>query len=164
MKRLTTLGVSLADGFFEIRVSALRKLFPTFLRGRSGIGLMLLRIAIGAVAILQGRSCLLQFQLSAANLTEGVLSAIAGLLICLGALTPFAAGAVSLGAAAIRLSFIPACGKAPLENESAVILVIAASVSLLLIGPGAYSIDAFFLGPREIVIHSNSRLPPRGRH
>ncbi len=130
----------------------LQRLFSTFPSGRPGIGLFLLRAALGGTALLLGT---LELTASIGRspivwmATSILLAGGAGLII--GFMTPLASSLVGLCVLGIMFTWIPA---PPLTTMVAVLMVITAS-AIALLGPGAFSVDGHLFGRREIVI------PPR---
>ena len=126
----------------------INSLFP---RGRLGAGLLLLRTTFGMIVI--ARSVLL---LSAAESTTtgpilaGVLGVVTGALLVVGFFTVLASMLVGV----LFVSAVSAAGlKAHLfDCGTAAILGCVVGFALVLLGPGAFSADARFFGPREIII------------
>jgi uncharacterized membrane protein YphA (DoxX/SURF4 family) len=112
-----------------------RRLFPPFLRGRPAVGLLLLRAAIAAMVVNSDRG-------------THPIELIVAVLIAFGVWTPVSGTIVAL----TQLWYVMADERT--RAMAALLTVIA--VSLLFIGPGAWSIDAWLYGMRRIQI-SNSR-------
>lgn len=118
----------------------MQRLFSGFPNSLPGAGLLVLRLALGFVLFVH--SCVL---CGLAQSFDGVLQIaviVVACLILLGLATPFAAGVgvlVSFGL------------KAPFETH---ILIAATDVSLILLGPGAWSADARLFGRRRIDLSS----------
>ena len=103
---------------------------------------MVLRVALGITILLQSR----------VDLTGGadpgsgawvaaLLSATAGILLIIGVLTPLAAAAAGFAAAGMGF---------------AVSFVTVVAIAMILLGPGAYSLDARLFGLREVIIPSRT--------
>lgn len=130
----------------------LQRLFSTFPSGKPGIGLLLLRAALGGIALLLGT---LELTASAGRspvvwMAVSILLA-SGVGLIIGFMTPVASSLVGLCVLGILFSWIPA---PPLSLMVAVLAVITA-LAIALLGPGAFSVDGHLFGRREIVI------PPR---
>lgn len=111
-----------------------RRLFSTFPTGLAGAGLLLLRAVVGVVLVL------------CPHHTDGIV-ATGGLLLLVGLLTPFAAAGL---AGVLALSqYRSAPGALP---DLSVLLLVAGCLALVLLGPGAWSVDAWLFGRRQIVI------------
>jgi hypothetical protein len=111
-----------------------QRLFSSFPTGRTGIGLLLLRLAAGFFLVLHSRSA---FEGTWTAIAIGSVAVSSAILLAAGFLTPIAG---VLGVAAALLGGGPVCGD------------LAIAASLVLVGPGAYSVDARLFGRREIVI------------
>ena len=129
----------------------MQRLFVSFPDGWPGIGLLWLRLVVGIALGLQGASYLSAFLEANIGVWAIVGMAIVGGLCLIGGLfTPAA------GIAAIAGSILVATG--PIDESQLFfraqgsLLLGAATVSIMLLGPGAYSIDARLFGRREILI------------
>lgn len=126
----------------------MQRSFSTFPARWPGAGLLLLRGTVGITVALQAAPNLFHSGIPiGARLIAGV-AILCSLLLLIGLLTPVAALFVSLGTGILWLrgapAFLPA-GLSPLF-----IIVLAAAIVML--GPGAYSLDGRRFGRREIVI------------
>jgi uncharacterized membrane protein YphA (DoxX/SURF4 family) len=118
-----------------------QRLFSAFPGGWPSLGLLLLRTAIGISAVADGVAYLTgHSDASLALWVVGVLAIACGVLIVFGFLTPIA-GAV-LAACILTAPFFG-------ERRYA-LLVLVTCVAIVLLGPGALSIDARLFGRREI--------------
>jgi uncharacterized membrane protein YphA (DoxX/SURF4 family) len=128
----------------------LTRLFHEFPAGRTGFGLLLLRSAVGVLVVIQGGVQLAQNTDSATGTwIAGSLAVAAGILLLVGFLTPIAAALVGLVATGVWISIVP-INLFPSRLLIAFLLAVAAVIVLL--GPGAFSLDARLFGLREIII------------
>jgi uncharacterized membrane protein YphA (DoxX/SURF4 family) len=148
----------LAVGDPNIRVSILQRFFFTFPDGLPGIALFLLRTAIGVAVLVQGEFYLRAVDTSQKHLAVGVVAILCGFLLVVGFLTPLVAGVVGLSALGIWFSLLPPC--TPTLFDSEIVLGFGATIlfASIILGPGAFSVDARLFGRREIFIPPRSKL------
>ncbi len=84
----------------------------------------------------------------------GLVAVASGALLLVGFLTPIAGCLVGVGAVAVMLSLLPACTPSLFDSKVAVIFAGTVLVGLVLLGPGAFSVDARLFGRRKIIIPS----------
>jgi hypothetical protein len=120
----------------------LQRLFSTFADGWPGGGILLLRLLAGGALISRG--------IGATN-TGGqtglvvvqIAGAAAGLLILGGLWTPVVGSLAGIGEAWIAFT--------QPETQSLAIMLAGLGISLAMIGPGAWSIDAQLYGRKQIL-------------
>jgi hypothetical protein len=120
-----------------LQPASVQRLFSMFPTGWPGLGLMLLRTAVSAPLFLDGLS---YWNTWALWLVIGLLAL--SMMLLLGALTPVA----SLFAVAAEC-VIRATPGSPL-----LIVLILNTFALMLLGPGAYSLDGYCFGRRVVVL------------
>jgi len=122
----------------------------TFPNGLPGVGLLLLRTVIGVRLFTQGYACMLNIHvLKFEALAVGWLALGAGIALALGLLTPLAAGVSALTETAVYF-WHPVWAASFLSLLTIDTVVVA--LAIVLLGPGAISLDARFFGRRKIVI------------
>ena len=86
----------------------------------------------------------------------GLGSVAASILLLVGFLTPIAGAVVGFGGIGVALSLLPACSPDVFDSKGAIVFAIAVLFGIVVLGPGAFSVDARLFGRREIIIP-----PPR---
>jgi len=126
-----------------------QRLFSTFPGGWPGLGLLLLRTAVAIAAVAQA----IQFMTTAAwTWVVAAASLLAGASLGAGFLTPGAGTASALAVIVMAaLPWRPPDTALPVDRAAAAFLIVDA-VALILLGPGAFSVDARLFGRRVIVI------------
>ena len=119
----------------------MQRLFSTFPNSWPGGGLLLLRLTLAVAAAADGLFTLLPMQIAWA-VAAGLVSLVTSVLVLLGLWTPYAAAI--LGAAQLSQLFL---GGFPVEAE---VSRTAIAISLLMLGPGAWSIDRLLFGRKRI--------------
>ena len=132
--------------------------FYTFPGGTPGVGLLLLRAAIGGTAIVQGGVYLAKSDnLIFGMWIVGVLAIASGALLLIGFLTK--AAGVLAGLSSVGLSLVPALPLNSFDTRLSLFFVIVMTAAIILLGPGAFSLDSRLFGRREIIIPHNTRPP-----
>jgi uncharacterized membrane protein YphA (DoxX/SURF4 family) len=133
----------------ELRFCALRRFFSTFPSGVPGVGLLVLRLAAGSLAIAQGVA-----DYASIRRAEMLFPAVeigAGALVLAGFLTPFATAALAIISSSLAFSWL-APALAAIHPFSQSLFVSAIEVAIALLGPGWLSIDARLFGRHRIII------------
>ena len=131
-------------------------MFSMFPDGWAGAGLLLLRVATGAVVITQGVSYLsIRREPGFSGLAFFAVAGGVAVLLLIGFLTRFVALAAAMAGGMGVFSWFPVFnGSVVTPTVAALSAVIALAVMCL--GPGALSLDARLFGRREIVIPPSS--------
>jgi len=137
----------------------LRRLFlSTFPGGYPGLGLLLLRAAVGVTAVTQGVIYLTDRSFPTLEAWGvGLLLVTVGGSLLVGFLTPLVSFLIVLGSIGTALSWLPLPAKNLLDTYLSINLLISIAASIVLLGPGAFSIDSRMFGRREIIIPSTNR-------
>jgi putative oxidoreductase len=118
-----------------------QRLFSTFANGWPGKGLLIQRLLVGAALFYHGFSCLTATPICGLAVQQSI-GALAGILLIAGLWTPVAGMIVAVDEAWVAVS-------APAAAGSPIVLAILGS-TLAMIGPGAWSVDAFLYGRKHI--------------
>jgi uncharacterized membrane protein YphA (DoxX/SURF4 family) len=135
------------------RKGHLQRLFSAFPAGWPGVGLLLLRVAVGLVALIQGGFYLgAKAESISGGWVGAALGLAAGVALVVGLLTPLAALLTVLGAIGTGLSLWPAPAPNLFDSVLSVVLISIVTTAILFLGPGAFSLDGRLFGRREIII------------
>jgi uncharacterized membrane protein YphA (DoxX/SURF4 family) len=122
-----------------------------------GVGLLLLRTAIGLVTAWQGATLVASADSAWLENGTGLIAILVAAALIVGLLTPCAAALVAIGAA---VSASRIAGQGMMAHDGLVQgLLLIDAVSLVLLGPGAFSVDARLFGRREIHIRESVGAP-----
>ena len=117
--------------------------------------MLLLRAVFGMVLLVEGGFYIGEMNSTRPSSFIGLLAFAAGVLLLIGFLTPIVGGAVAAVAAGVGLSLLPACTPSLFDSKISLIFGLTMLVTIVGMGPGAFSVDARVFGRREIII------PPR---
>jgi uncharacterized membrane protein YphA (DoxX/SURF4 family) len=124
------------------------------------LGTLLLRAALGSIAAAQGAVYLAHPGEPALGWWGiGLLMVVSGACLLIGLLTPIASAVVGMSTAGVALSWIASPVPNLLHDKLAILLVVIVAVAVGCLGPGAFSVDSYLFGRREIVIPPVSRAP-----
>jgi uncharacterized membrane protein YphA (DoxX/SURF4 family) len=136
----------------------LKKLFAAFPAGGPGVGLFLLRVVIAAATIMRWAGAFGSHEFHLLRVwVPAVLAIMAGAALLIGFLTPIAGAGVTLGYLATGAGHLFAADAEGDCNPVSVLYLAAIALALVLLGPGAFSLDARLFGRREIVIREGRR-------
>jgi uncharacterized membrane protein YphA (DoxX/SURF4 family) len=134
----------------------LRGFSSSFPGSWSGFGLLLLRLAVGLTSVAQGAGNLIATSdPTFETRLIGIVATVTGASILIGLLTPIASIAAALVSMVAPEAFPLIAGNlfgARLGSINTVVMAVA----LALLGPGAFSVDAYLFGRREIIIPDTS--------
>ena len=91
----------------------------------------------------------------------GALAIVVGSAIFVGFLTPVATAVVTVGCLRTGIASFFMTGATNNISAIAAFNLAAMSAALVLLGPGAFSVDARLFGRREIIIPEGGRSPRR---
>jgi len=123
----------------------LRRLFSTFVHGWPGAGLLLLRLVI-AVALVYQVTVTLPTGHSLQSVVIAILTAMVAILLLVGVWTPIT------GALTAPIELLNIFARA--DNPWMCVLLGALGISIAMIGPGAWSVDARRYGWKRIDPHN----------
>jgi uncharacterized membrane protein YphA (DoxX/SURF4 family) len=132
-------------------------MFSMFPDGWPGAGLLLLRIAAGAVLIIQGIAYFAdRNELGFLVLAVASVMIAVGLLLLTGLLTRLVAIAAAIVGVSGVSPWFPKVSTDPFVSPTTATLFAAIAVAVICLGPGAFSLDARLFGRREIIIPARS--------
>ena len=141
----------------QTRRSWLRRWFSAYPGGLAGIGLVLLRSVIGFTAAWQGVMCLAANDAGATVRIAGGLAVLAGILLVTGFRTRLTSFLIALGIACLSVVGLPPPARNLFDRLLPTLFAETISTAVVFLGPGAFSVDAYLYGRKEIFIPHRSR-------
>jgi uncharacterized membrane protein YphA (DoxX/SURF4 family) len=131
----------------------MQRTFSSFPSGWAGMALLVLRVVVGALAAFQaGLILACSHAIVSLATLAAIWMAIAGMALIIGFLTPIASVLVCLGEAGMMLTCVPPETLLLFHSRMAAFEFVVMSAVLVILGPGAISLDARLFGRREVVI------------
>jgi len=129
----------------------LRRLYSTFPGGLPAVGLLLLRGTIGVHLLMRASACAIELHGLRCAWILVAMALAAGAALVLGLLTPVV-GALSALAGIANLFWHSMPGADLFTVDLSTLNFVVIAVAIVLLGPGALSLDAHFFGRRKIII------------
>jgi uncharacterized membrane protein YphA (DoxX/SURF4 family) len=134
-----------------------QRTFSSFPSGWAGAALLVLRLVVGASATFEAGLTIARNYTPIHMATIAAASvAIAGVSLIIGFLTPIVSLFVCLTGAVI-MGIIPPAALLLINSTMAEFEFVVMSAVLIILGPGAISVDARLFGRREVAIRRASR-------
>lgn len=131
--------------------------FSRYVGGLPGTGLLILRATVGVTAVLQGCAFAPWHESGPSWLWSiAIVMCLGGGALILGALTVLTSLTIGVAEMGVACSLLPSLPPALSHSQAGSVHVIAMTIAVILIGPGAFSIDARLFGLREVKIPSVS--------
>jgi uncharacterized membrane protein YphA (DoxX/SURF4 family) len=132
-------------------------MFSAYPGGLAGIGLVLLRSVIGFTTAWQGVLYLATRDAGAGVRIVGGLAVLTGILLVAGFRTRLVSFLIAFGIAFISLCTFPMPTQDLFDRVLPTLFAETMSMTVAFLGPGAFSVDAWLYGRREIIIPWPSR-------
>ena len=123
------------------------------------MGMLLLRVAIGATAVVQGGAYLTEPGSGSSASLAGLIVIASGVSLLIGFLTPVGGVLMALATIGIARSWVPPAASNLFNTPLPAFLVVIIAAAITLMGPGALSVDRRLFGRREIIIPHSPRSP-----
>jgi uncharacterized membrane protein YphA (DoxX/SURF4 family) len=137
---------------------SLRRLYSTFPGSWSGLGLLLLRVALGGTLIVQGSAYFPELHDSRFGAWAMCLALLgSGSALLMGFLTPVTSALAFAFSMGITLSWLPAPSWNFLTGNPLSMDAVVIALAAVFLGPGEFSVDARLFGRRKVII---PRVPP----
>lgn len=130
----------------------LQRLYFAFPDGLPGVVLLLLRAVIGLAVLVEGTFYFRENDPTLTMWLTGLTVLAAATLLCVGFLTPIAASLVLVCGSSIALSLLPASTSTLFVAKMSILFGATMLLNVIVLGPGAFSVDARLFGRREIII------------
>ena len=130
----------------------MRRLFTVFSTGWPGLALLLLRGVFGIALVIDSSGYLRGLNTPLSGWLTGGVGMAAGGMLLLGLLTPVAGSVAGIGILGVWLSWLPRSVPSLFRSPTEVLFSLLILQTIVLVGPGAFSIDARLFGRREIII------------
>ena len=141
----------------------LQRLFSTFPGGWPGLGLLLLRLTVGLTTAAEGISYFVAPRAFNPGMWIVYLVEIAtGFFLIIGFLTPIASIFAAAGNVIVAFTVFSAVSASLIDVKLKTLDAIVVAMAIAFLGPGAFSLDAYFFGRREIIIPDTTG-PSRNR-
>jgi uncharacterized membrane protein YphA (DoxX/SURF4 family) len=141
----------------------LQRLFSTFPGGWPGFGLLLLRLTVGLTTAAEGINYFAAPRASNSGMWILYLVEIAiGFFLVVGFLSPIASIFAAAGNAILAFTVFSAISASLIDVKLKALDAIMVAMAIVFLGPGAFSLDAYFFGRREIIIPDTTG-PSRNR-
>ncbi len=134
----------------------MRNWVSAFPSGWAAVALLLLRLVVSVWALGQGMVCLAHPS-TWISFAGAALLIPSGICVLIGFFTSIANIVVALVVLVISTSWIVLPASRLIDCKPASLEIIAISLSIAMLGPGLFSVDARLFGRREIIIPSGSR-------
>ena len=116
------------------------------------MALLVQRAVVGASVLVEAVNYLLGNRMATAGGFTGLVGLAAGVMLTVGSFTPFAGVVVAIMGLAVSLSMLPASVPTLFSTPEAIIFSVPLLLAVIVLGPGAYSVDARLFGRRTIII------------
>jgi uncharacterized membrane protein YphA (DoxX/SURF4 family) len=133
-----------------------QRLFSAFPDRGPGAGLLVLRVAAGTILVFQGALAHSTRGGATPELLLAWLTLAVGAMLIVGVLTPVAGLGAMLVSVLTASTWLPHPPADSVNSWTARLFFVVVSFAIALLGPGAFSLDAYLFGRREIVIPRQS--------